>query len=59
MNKFILLLSVCLLGLSACTKTYRCECGTREMGSSISYKPGEETAAKAQCENAGCKFVQY
>lgn len=58
MNKFILLLSVCLLGLSACTKTFRCECGTRT-GSSISYKPGEEAAAKAQCENAGCKFVQY
>jgi hypothetical protein len=46
MNKFVLLLSVCLLGLSACTKTYRCECGTRT-GSSISYKPGEEAAAKA------------
>lgn len=58
MKKYFLLLSVCLVGLSACTKTYRCEC-PGNWGSSISYKPGEETAAKAQCESAGCKFVQY
>lgn len=58
MNKSFLLLVVCLLGLSACTKTYRCEC-PGNAGSSISYKPGEEVAAKAQCENSGCKFVQY
>jgi hypothetical protein len=58
MNKSFLLLVVCLLGLSACTKTYRCECPGIS-GSSLTFKPGEETIAKAQCENAGCKFVQY
>ncbi len=58
MKKYFLFLAVCLVGLSACKKTYRCECPGIS-GSSVSYKPGEETAAKAQCESAGCTFKQY
>jgi hypothetical protein len=58
MKKLVSLSAILIVGLSACTKNYGCKCAGK-IGSIVSYKKGEEAAAKKQCEDAGCSFVQY